>query len=103
MIQDTLDKEKLAVVVSEAIVKVHQSGKDVKRWVNAIAKATVEIETNTFITWLPDEKHLVIWSQKSGTTYSGNGVCQCTAYEQGYPCYHRAAARLIQRYLEIVQ
>lgn len=44
MIQDTLDKEKLAAVVSEAIVKVHQSGKDVNRWVNAIAKATLEMK-----------------------------------------------------------
>ena len=103
MIRDTLDQDKFAAVVAEAIAKIHLSGKDTKRWVNAIAKATVEIETNDFMTWLPEEKHLVIWSQKSSEIYTANGICQCKAYIEGYPCYHRAAARLIQRYLEIVQ
>jgi len=101
MIQNNLDKEKLGAIVADAIVKVHQSGKDVKRWVNAIAKATVEIENNPFMTWLPQEKHLVLWSQKSSNIYEANGTCSCRAYEQGFPCYHRAAARLIQRYLEV--
>lgn len=103
MVQNNLDKEKFASVVADAIAKIHLSGKDVKRWVNAIAKATVEIENNPFMTWLPEEKHLVIWSQKSSEVYTANGTCQCKAYLQGMPCYHRAAARLIQRYLEIVQ
>lgn len=103
MIPNNLDKEKLGTIVADAIVKVHQSGKDVKRWVNAIAKATVEIENNPFMTWQSENNSLLIWSQKSSEIYEANGVCQCKAYLQGYPCYHRAAARLIQRYLEIVQ
>lgn len=101
MIQDTLDREKFAAVVADAIAKIQLSGKDVKRWVNAIAKATVEIENNPFMTWQADKNSLLIWSQKSSEIYEANGVCQCAAYNSGFPCYHRAAARLIQRYLEV--
>lgn len=103
MIQNTLDKDIFASVVADALVKIHLSGKDVKRWVNAIAKATLEIENNPFLTWQSETNSLLIWSQNSSEIYEANGVCQCKAFEQGYPCYHRAAARLIQRYLEIVQ
>ncbi len=102
-VQNNIDTERLAAVAAEAIVKVHLSGRDVNRWVNAIAKATVEIENNPFMTWQPENNSLLIWSQKSSEIYEANGICQCRAYEQGFPCYHRAAARLIQRYLEIVQ
>lgn len=103
MIQNNLDKEIFASVVADALVKIHLSKKDVKRWVNAIAKSTIEIENNPFMTWQPENNSLLIWSQKSSEIYEANGVCQCKAYLDGYPCYHRAAARLIQRYLEIVQ
>jgi hypothetical protein len=32
----------------------------------------------------------------SGNVYSANGVCQCRAYENKIPCWHRAAARLVR-------
>ena len=72
-----------------------------KRWINAIAKATAEIEANgVFMTYQPEDHSLIIWSQKSNNIYTANGVCQCRAFEQGSPCFHRAAARLVRLYME---
>jgi hypothetical protein len=97
-----LDQNKLAAVATEAISKVQTSGKDVSRWINAIARAVIEIENNPFIHWQPENNSLLVWSQTSSKIYEANGICQCRAFEQGYPCYHRAAARLIQRYQEVI-
>ena len=36
----------------------------------------------------------------SGKLYTASRGCQCLAYVKGEPCWHRAAARLIQRYTE---
>ena len=46
-----------------------------------------------------DGRALVILSD-SNQVYEANGTCQCKAYMQGQPCWHRAAARLVQRYHE---
>lgn len=101
MIQDRLDKETFAAVVVEAITSVHKSGKDEVRWIKAIAKAVIEIENNPFLHWQSENNSLLIWSQQSSQIYEANGVCQCKAFSAGFPCYHRAAARLIMRYREI--
>lgn len=95
-----IDREILAEVAAEAIALAAAAPKDAKRWVNAIAKATVEIENNPYMTWQPDSHSLVMLSDTSGKIYTANGVCQCEAYNKGFPCYHRAAARLVARYLE---
>jgi hypothetical protein len=36
----------------------------------------------------------------SNEIYRANGTCQCKAFSHGQPCWHRAAARLIERYNE---
>jgi hypothetical protein len=96
------DKDKFGKVIANALAKVELTVADVqtrKRWINAIAKAAVEIEENgVFMTWMDEEQSLLIWSQKSNHIYSANGVCQCRAFEQGIPCFHRAAARLVRLY-----
>ncbi len=98
------DTNKFGKVAADAIAKVELTVKDAqtkKRWINAIAKATVEIEENgVFMTWMKEDKSLIIWSQKSNNIYAANGVCQCRAFEQGSPCFHRAAARLVRLYME---
>jgi hypothetical protein len=81
-------------VVEMALVKAG----DNKRRKNAIVRAAVEIEVNPFIHWTGDA--LVIWSP-SNEIYEANGTCQCKAYMSGQPCWHRAAARLVQRYTEV--
>lgn len=97
-----INREKLALVASEAIAKLESSDRiDAKRWIRAIAKAVVEIENNPFITWQPETKSILILSQKSGEIYTANGICGCKAFSQPnpMPCYHRAIAQLIVRYL----
>lgn len=95
-----INRELLAEVAAESIAKIKPEAKDAKRWINAIAKATVEIVNNPFMTFEAETHSLLILSDKSGQIYTANGTCQCAAFNQGYPCYHRAAARLITRYVE---
>jgi hypothetical protein len=99
------NNDKFGKVIADALSKVELTVTDAqtkKRWINAIAKAAVEIEENgVFMTWQEADKSLLIWSQKSNNIYTANGVCQCRAFEQGSPCFHRAAARLIHLYMEM--
>ncbi len=94
-----INQETLAEIASEAIAKINPEQPNAKRWINAIAKAVVEIENNPFMTWQPESHSLLILSD-SGNIYTANGTCECKAFEQGYPCKHRAAARLLLRYNE---
>lgn len=80
-------------VVEMALAKAGSS----KRWRNAIIRAAVEIEVNPFIEWKGDS---VLILSSSNEIYEANAACQCKAYESGFPCWHRAAARLLQRYSE---
>jgi hypothetical protein len=99
------NKDTFGKIIADALSKVEQTVTDAQtktRWINAIAKATVEIEENgDFMTWMEEDKSLLIWSQKSNNIYAANGVCQCRAFEQGAPCFHRAAARLVRLYMEM--
>ena len=99
------NKDRFGKVIADALAKVELTVTDSqtkKRWVNAIAKAAVEIEQNgVFMTWQDEDHSLLIWSQKSNNIYTANGVCQCRAFEQGAPCFHRAAARLVRLYMEM--
>jgi hypothetical protein len=97
------NKQTFGKVIADALSKVELTAgvQTKRRWIRAIAKAVVEIEENgVFMTWMEADKSLLIWSQKSNSIYTANGVCQCRAFEQGSPCFHRAAARLIRLYME---
>lgn len=98
-----INRELLAEVAAESISKINPEAKDGKRWINAIAKAVAEIENNPFMTFEPETHSLLILSERSGQIYTANGTCQCAAFNKGFPCYHRAAARLVMRYIEKVQ
>ena len=101
--QTELDQDTLAAVIADAIAKAATAKKDSKRWLNAIARATVELETNPFMTYNHDSHSLTVLSPASGTIYEANGVCGCKAFELGQPCWHRAAAKLVVNYLDQVQ
>jgi hypothetical protein len=88
-----IDQNRMQQVVQEAFDKVASS----RRWQTAIVKAKQQLEENPYMHF--DGRALLILSP-SGEIYSANGTCQCKAYEQGQPCWHRAAARLIERYNE---
>jgi hypothetical protein len=67
------------------------------RWLVAIDRASVELESNPWIEAQDD--HTLLIGSPSGNTYIGNGTCQCIAFQRGVPCWHRAAARLYHRYV----
>ena len=98
------NKDRFGKVIADALAKIELTVKDAgmkKRWINAIAKATAEIEENgVFMTYQEEDHSLIIWSQKSNNIYTAKGCCHCRAFEQGSPCFHRAAARLVRLYME---
>jgi hypothetical protein len=107
-LQDKINNQVFGKVIAETLVSIQKqyesnqlSESNYKRWIKAVGKATVEFENNPFLTWNEETKHLIIWS-KSNEIYEANGTCQCRAFEQALPCYHRALARLVQRYFERV-
>ncbi len=88
-----IDQDKIQQVAQEAFDKVTGS----RRWQTAIVKAKQQIEENPYLHF--DGNALLILSP-SGEIYSANGSCQCKAYMSGQPCWHRAAARLVERYMQ---
>ena len=99
------NKIKFGKVSADAIAKVALTVKDAntkQRWIKAISKAAAQIDAHgEFMNYDTEGNHLVIWSQDSNEIYSANGVCQCKAFAQNQPCWHRAAARLVRIYLEL--
>lgn len=95
-----INKELLGEIAAQSIAKINPQQENGTRWINAIAKAVVEIENNPFMTYNHDSHSLLMLSEKSGNIYTANGTCQCAAHRKGQPCYHPAAARLIQIYVE---
>jgi len=87
-----LQQERFEQVVQEAFNKTSNL-----RWQTAIVKAKQQIEANPYITVQGDA--LLILSP-SNEIYTANGTCQCKAYRNHQPCWHRAAARLVKRYNE---
>lgn len=71
-----------------------------QRWIVAIGRALVELDTNPYLERQAD--HLLIGSP-SGATYAANGTCSCTAFEFKNPCWHRAAARLVRLHDEAIE
>ncbi|HEX8568212.1 MAG TPA: hypothetical protein VF648_21405 [Pyrinomonadaceae bacterium] len=100
-INTSIDREKLAAIAAEAIAKLNPENAADRRWIRAIGRAVAEVENNPFLTWQPDSRSLLILSE-SGRIYTANGTCECKAFEQKQPCYHRALSRLILRYIEAV-
>lgn len=95
-----VNQEILGEIAAEAIAKINPNSKNGQRWINAIARATAEIETNPFMTYQMDSGSLLMMSDTSNEIYTANGTCGCKAFENGFPCRHRAAARLIAIYIE---
>ena len=73
---------------------------DQPRWARAIEKGATWLLSRESVRFDPSTHTLVVPSE-SGSTYLANGVCQCQAHGKGHPCYHRAAARLLTRAMEL--
>ncbi len=87
-----LDQSRMQQVIQDAFDKTNS-----RRWQTAIAKAKQEIEGNPYMHY---DGHTLLILSPSNEIYSADGTCQCKAYLNGLPCWHRAAARLVERYNE---
>ncbi len=75
---------------------------DKKRWINAIAAATVELEENQFWLWNETENSLQIFTRTSGELYVCiEDSCECAAFKRGNPCYHLAVYFILKSYFEV--
>jgi hypothetical protein len=86
-------------ILARVVIQAQQSAAQYPRWVAAIMRAAVELESNPYIEAMDD--HTLLIGSPSGNTYIGNGTCQCEAFLHARPCWHRAAARLYHRYVEL--
>jgi hypothetical protein len=92
-----LNREKFGAVVEAALVRAGDS----KRWRKAIERAAVEAQLNPYI---HHDGHALLVLSPSNEIYRSNGTCYttdgdpCKAFAQGHPCWHRALARLVERY-----
>lgn len=91
-----IDTERLDQVALDAFEKV-TGQKFGKRWQTAIAKAKAQLEVNPYMHYTG---HSLLMLSESGEIYEANGVCQCRAFTNHQPCYHRAAYKLVKRYME---
>lgn len=88
-----VDFDRLDAVTREAFNRVAGH----TRWEIAIVKAQQQIRENPYLHW--DGETLLVLSP-SNMLYRAGRACQCRSYLNRRPCWHRAAARLIQRYTE---
>lgn len=80
--------------VAAVLVDARRKVADNRRWANALAKASTELEAST---WYFTGQVLVIASRTTaGKRYRVTGqTCECSAHSKGNPCWHRAAHRLL--------
>ena len=90
-----VDAERLRVVAQAAFDRVAGD----RRWEVAIARARRQIEENPYMHF--DGVTLLVLSP-SGNIYRAGPTCQCKSYRNRRPCWHRAAARMLERYDELM-
>jgi len=88
-----IDQDRMQQVIQQAFDRATGN----QRWEKAIVRAKQQLESNPYMHF--DGGALLVLSE-SGEIYRANGTCQCKAYANGQPCWHRAAARLVERYNE---
>lgn len=88
-----LNEARLSGVVEAALSAV----KGDKRWSNAIVRAEKLLTSGNPYIHFTGEALLML--SESGEVYTANGVCQCKAFKGGLPCKHRAAYKLVTKYL----
>jgi hypothetical protein len=72
------------------------------RWTNAVAKAFAQLIDG--VRFEQDGENMIFPSRtRSGLSHRVNGICDCEAAEDGMPCWHRAAKRMIELIIDAEQ
>ena len=70
-----------------------------RRWLNAVNRAALNLEA---CPWQFDGETLRIQSATGDQRYTvSKDGCECKAFEAGWPCWHRAAWRLLLKAAEL--
>lgn len=100
--KNKINRRIFAAAIADVLVD-YLSHPDRNRWINAIARAALELEENPFWLWSETGNLLQIFSRTSGELYiCENDSCECAASLRGNPCYHLAAYFILKRYFEIL-
>lgn len=65
------------------------------RWVNTITQAFNQLIEGVHFEREPDGAFLFTSRSRSGVAHRVNGRCSCEAADEGAPCWHRAARRMV--------
>jgi uncharacterized protein YciI len=90
-------------LLSEVVATARQGAAAHPHWLKAIEKADQFLRSHEGGILVDQDGTAHIPSATSTTVYSANGVCQCQAFQNARPCWHRAAARLLTRYREALE
>ena len=95
-VAQSVNRRSAALALREARVQAAQH----QAWLNAINKASLYLSTGE---WQFDGEILSISSATTnGARYHVTAhTCECKAFAAGRPCWHRAAARLLEKTAEL--
>ena len=87
--------------VAQALAEARAQCVGQRAWLNAINRAALNLEA---CPWQFDGDTLVIASATSDTRYTVTKAgCECKAFWDGRPCWHRAARRLLLKAAELAR
>jgi len=102
---DIKDPELFGKIVASEVASIKDSnlltsGEQIS-FVNVLAKATARIESSgAFMDFDAEADRLLIWSDSNEIYEIGSDkTCRCLAAMNGRVCWHRAAKKIISRYL----
>ena len=99
----TLTVATLTDAICEALDTAREKAAGNLRWMTALDSAANWLLQQEELTWDGEAYALHVPSASTpGLVYIANGACQCTAFTTHAACWHRAAARLVLRALELV-
>jgi hypothetical protein len=87
--------------VGAALAEARRKCADNMRWLAALNRAALNLEA---CQWAFDGQTLSIASATDAGRYHVTAqMCECKAAQNGRPCWHRAAARLLEHAAELAQ
>jgi hypothetical protein len=95
-VAQSINRQTVAAALRQARIEAAEH----KAWINAINKAALNLEA---CSWAFDGEVLRIASATSTARYTVDAHgCECKAAQDGRPCWHRAARRLLCKAAELV-
>jgi len=86
-----------------AVDRARVNAQDDPRWLRAIDAGWDWLLQQDELSYNAATHELVVQSATGSGEYRANGACQCRAAELDRPCWHRAAARIVRRAVELAQ